>query len=147
MYLGREEERGDKDSGGGTMNKEEHIEKYGEEAYKTRLKQTETWIKTHNRKGGANYPKLMLYHMTGLQYARRLIRNKHGLRWKPFKQIIAPESQIHHEWIPGTADYTGVALVETDQHIHGFIDVIQILEGEITLFTEAEIRNRGGLYQ
>ena len=35
-------------------------------------------------------------------------------------------------------------VVEKDQHIHGFIDVIQILEGEITLFTEEEIKNRGG---
>lgn len=126
------------------MNKEEYIEKYGEEAYKTRLKQTEMWIKTHNRKGGDNYPKLMLYHMTGLPYARRLIRNKHGLKWRLFKQIIAPESQIHHEWIPRTADYRGTALVETNQHQHGIIDVIQILEGKITLLTEDETMVAGG---
>ena len=36
--------------------------------------------------------------------------------------------------------YRGLALVEADQHTHGFIDVIKILDGEITIFTEAELR-------
>ena len=42
--------------------------------------------------------------------------------------------------IPGTADYRGAALVEPIQHQYGIIDPIVILEGEITLLTEAEIR-------
>lgn len=146
------------------MKKEEYILKYGQAAYKKRLEQSQTWrtnnpeqvkielqewrganpekVKaTHheNLKGGKYYKKMRLYEMTGLRHARSLIRRKHQKKWTPFKQIIAPESQIHHEWIPETANFRGVALVEADQHMHGFIDVIQILEGEITLLTEAEI--------
>jgi hypothetical protein len=67
---------------------------------------------------------------------------RHGYYWRPYKNIIAPGSQLHHNWIPGTADYTGLALVEADQHMRGFIEVIQILEGKITLFTEKEIREQ-----
>jgi hypothetical protein len=40
-----------------------------------------------------------------------------------------------------TANYDGVALVEAEQHMSGFLDVIQILAGTITLYTEEEIRN------
>jgi hypothetical protein len=43
----------------------------------------------------------------------------------------------------GTAEHRGVALVEADQHMRGFVDVIEILEGEIRLPTEAEVR--GGM--
>ena len=78
--------------------------------------------------------------MSGIPHAKNLIRKKHLKKWAPYKKIIAPASQLHHEWIPETADYRGMALVEKDQHLHGFIDVIQVLEGEITLLTESEIR-------
>ena len=78
--------------------------------------------------------------MRGIPHEKELIRQKHSRKWTLYKKIIAPESQQHHQWLPGTADYIGVALVEKDQHMHGYIDVIQILEGEITLFTEEEIR-------
>ena len=64
-----------------------------------------------------------------------MIRSKHSRRWRKFKTLIAPGSELHHEWIPETAEYRGVALVEADQHRRGIIDVIQILEGEITLFS------------
>ena len=79
--------------------------------------------------------------MNGLPHAKGLIRWKHGKYYAPYKKIIDTENltQLHHEWIPGTADYRGTALVEADSHMHGFIDVIQILEGEITLLTEAAI--------
>lgn len=79
----------------------------------------------------------------GNQGERNKIRMKHANQYRPFKQIIAPDSQIHHEWIPETAEFRGVALVEKDQHMHGFIDVIKILEGKITLLSEKEIK--GGI--
>lgn len=43
----------------------------------------------------------------------------------------------------GTAKYTDVALVESNPHQYGYIDVIQILEGKITLLTEKEILKGG----
>lgn len=91
------------------------------------------------RKGGKYYEQKVKYNTTGLQGERFKIRKRHAKQYRPFKQLIAPKSQIHHEWIPGTAKYRGMALVETDQHMHGFVDVIQILDGKITLFTEKEI--------
>ena len=94
----------------------------------------------NNRKGGKYYDHCCEYRSTGIPHERVLVRMKHRNHYRPYKTIIAPDSQIHHQWIPNTANYTGVALVETDQHLHGFIDVIQILEGEITLLTEDEIK-------
>lgn len=91
------------------------------------------------RKGGKYYEYMLKYLTTGISGKRHSIRAKHGYMYRLFKQIIAPNSAIHHEWIPGTAEYKGVALVEAEAHRHGIIDVIQILEGKITLLTEAEI--------
>ena len=68
---------------------------------------------------------------------------KHAKQYKPCKAIIATDSQLHHEWIPKTAEYRGLALVEKDQHMHGFVDVIKILDGKITLLTEEEVKNGG----
>lgn len=93
----------------------------------------------HNRKGGKYYEQRLKYQSTGTPHERNIVRQRHGYYYRPYKQIIAPESVLHHEWIPETANYRGVALVEKDQHQYGFIDVIQILEGEITLLTEEEI--------
>ena len=92
------------------------------------------------RKSGRYYDRHCKYRATGLPHERNLVRAKHGKRYRPYKKIIAPDSVLHHEWLPNTANYQGVALVEKDQHQHGFIDVIQILEGEITLLTEEEVR-------
>ena len=93
-----------------------------------------------NRKGGKYYEAKLKYNITGVQGERAQIRTKHAKYYRPFKRIIASASQLHHEWIPETASYMGLALVEKDQHMHGYIDVIQILEGEITLLSEEEIR-------
>lgn len=102
---------------------------------------------TNNRnvwcKGGKYYNAKLQYNSTGLQGERNAIRHRHGKAYLPFKQIIAPKSQLHHQWLPNSAEYTGLALVEAGQHMHGFIDVIQILEGEITLLTEAAIAEQG----
>jgi hypothetical protein len=92
------------------------------------------------QKGGKYYDKKLVYNRTGLQGERHRIRINHAKQYRPFKQIIAPESQIHHEWVPQTDEYRGVALVEKEAHMHGFVDVIEILDGEITLLTEEEIR-------
>lgn len=144
------------------MKKAEYIEKYGQAAYEKILEQSRDCqinnpdkLKPNNpkyspergQKGGRYYEKYLKQNHTGLRYKRGLIRHNHGVYYRPYKKIVAPESQIHHEWTPGTPDYTGVALVETDQHMRGYIDIIQILEGKITLLTEAEIRNGGGVDQ
>lgn len=147
------------------MKAEDYIKKYGEAAYEKTLQEDKErhaqhsednnakrreWDKDHpgevkararesSNKGGKYYAQQLEYKRTGLQGERRVIRRKHASQYRVLKQIIAPDSQIHHEWIPGTADFRGVALVETNPHQYGFIDVIQILEGEITLLTEEAI--------
>ncbi len=94
-----------------------------------------------HRKGGEYYEKELEYARTGLQGKRNIIRMSHRRTYRPYKKIIAPASQLHHQWVVESPKYRGIALVEADQHQHGIIDVIQILEGEITLLTEKEIRN------
>ena len=151
------------------MKKEEFVKKYGITAYKKKMQQGRDWreshpkeMKTHkdkwaennpekvkahslegHRKGSKYYEKHKLSHKEGLQGERERVRGKHHRMWTPFKRIVSPDSQLHHEWIPGTPDYRGAALVEKDQHMQGVIDVIQILEGKITLFTEEDVL-RGG---
>lgn len=151
------------------MNKKEFIKRRGIVAYKRKLQLNKDWrvqhrkahntqkkewceanpekVKVHNqergRKGGKHYLKHLKYKTTGIQGERNHIRNKHWYIYHSFKQIIAPDSQIHHEWVPNTADFRGVALVEKDSHQYGIIDVILILEGEITLFRENEIMGQG----
>lgn len=149
------------------MNKEEYIKKHGKAAYEKQQQQTRDWrianpdkVKAtsakHNpesnrknnpeisRKDGKYYKRRRQYQMDGVPHERELVRGKHQRHYTQYKKIIDPEglTQIHHEWIPETADFRGVALVEKDQHQHGYIDVIQILEGEITLLTEEEIKNK-----
>lgn len=111
---------------------------YEEHPEEVRAKSHET-----NRKGGRHYDKQLKKDHTGLRGKRSSIRHKHGKQYRPYKNIIAPDSQLHHQWRPETAEYDGIALVEKGQHMHGFINPIQILEGEITLFTEEDIRNGG----
>jgi hypothetical protein len=129
------------------MGKEEFIKRYGEEAYEKKLEQNRQRtlnnpdiVRNQNRKqcrkSGEFYLKTRKYQTTHLQGKRNKVRNNHRWMWGRYKKLIAPGSQIHHEWVTGTAEYKGVALVEKDPHIHGIIDVIQILEGKITLFSE-----------
>ena len=136
---------------GTKMKKEDFIRRYGEEAYGKNLQQAREWGEKHPEqatanskeqccKGGKRYEHRLKYDSIGLRHDRNVIRHKHRGSYRPYKRIIAPDSVLHHEWAPETADYKGVALVEKDQHMHGFVDVIQILEGEITLLTEEEIR-------
>jgi hypothetical protein len=93
-----------------------------------------------SRKGGKYYEQHHKHQSTGIPHEKLLVRRKHQRIWTPYKKTIAPGSVLHHEWLPETANFRGVALVEKEQHQHGYIDVIQVLEGEITLLTEAEIK-------
>lgn len=136
--------------------KDEFIAKYGKAALARRLQWTNEWKKRHpdyirtasweqNRKGCKRYEKRQKYRQTGIPWEREKVRSRHGNQWRPYKHIIAPDSQLHHNWCPNSAEYTGLALVEADAHRHGFIDVIEILEGTINLFTEKEIAAGGEL--
>jgi hypothetical protein len=148
------------------MKKEEIIERYGEAAYETVLERQRAYNRAHKeeanargkkyreehpeqvrannneigRRGGKYYDKTLEYKKTGITGEKNRIRMKHVRRYKPYKAIIAPESQIHHEWVPNTSEYRGVALVEKDQHQYGIVDVIEILDGKITLLTEEEVK-------
>lgn len=130
--------------------KDERIERYGEAAYEKKLEQMRQWVtanpekgkeRSHNqcRKGGKHYEKTLEYERAGLRGERNKIRGSHNYKWGRYKKIIAPDSQLHHEWIPKTSEYNGVALVEKEPHQYGIIDVIKILDGEITLLTEKDI--------
>jgi hypothetical protein len=129
------------------MKKEEFIRRYGRTAYAKRCNQTEKWGLSHQkelraaarergRNGGKYYEQCRKYKITGLQGVRNKIRGYHNRRWAKYKKFVAHGSQLHHQWAPGSPRYKGVALVEADQHRHGIIDVIRILEGKITMFTE-----------
>ena len=136
------------------MKKEEFIAKYGIAAYGNIQVHSKGWNDAHPEevvafcaeqchKGGKYHIQQQEYIQNGISGEKHSIRNKHRKMWRRFKNIIAPGSQIHHEWLnDGTPNYRGVALVEADQHMDGDIDVIHILEGNITLFTEAEIRSQ-----
>lgn len=80
---------------------------------------------------------------TGIQELKNKVRTKDADFYRQFKNMIAPASQLHHEWLNnGTAEYSGLALVDPDQHMRGIIDVIYTLRGEITFFTEASLQGR-----
>lgn len=136
------------------MKKEETIRRYGVAAYEKHKARVAKWEKDNpekvaatkaeqNRKGGKHYDKTRLHQMTGLPHLKVLVRGSHSRIYGKYKRIIDPTglTHLHHQWIPNTPDYTGVALVEKNQHQHGYIDVIKILEGEITLMTEESIRS------
>ena len=130
--------------------REERIALYGEEKYEEHLGQIRQWKREHpeqvkaanaeyNRKNGKQYDKKIEYDKQELRRKRNIIRACDRKRYRKYKNIIAPDSQIHHEWLPSSAEHRGIALVEADMHMHGFIDVIQVLEGEITLLGEPSL--------
>lgn len=137
------------------MKKAEFIKRYGEAAHEKRKTQTREWLKRNPVKARAGVRRWQIknpkygiaatarYTQIGIPRERVLVRGKGRHKWNPYKRIIAPDSQLHHQWVPGTSDYDGLALVEADRHMFGFIDVIEILECKITLFTEKEIREQG----
>ena len=58
--------------------------------------------------------------------------NKYGSIKKRLEKKLGIKLQLHHEWIDGTAQYNGLALVDAELHRKGIIKVILLLEGEIT---------------
>jgi hypothetical protein len=122
----------------------EEVKAYHKEYREEHPEQVKANHQEQNRNGGKHYDQKLEYMHTGLQGARNKVRNKHNKQYKPYKDIIAPESQLHHEWIPVTSEYRGVALVEAKPHQYGIIDVIEILDGKITLLTEEEVKKKGG---
>ena len=150
------------DDGRKKMNKEEFIRRYGTVAYNIKLERDSVWkamnldkvriydrtwrgknpekmeLKDHerNRRGGKYYKRKLAYLRVGVPGERHKIRVKHAKIWRKYKKIIAVDSVLHHEWVPGESGYRGIALVEKNQHQHGFIDVIEILAGKITLLLE-----------
>jgi hypothetical protein len=107
------------------------------------LARTKKWQEEHpeeviahnqeeGRKGGKYYERKLAYEHTGLQGARNRIRMKHNREFKEIKDTLAVEVELHHEWVPDTSEYRGMAFVEKDAHRNGFIDVILLLDGEIT---------------
>jgi hypothetical protein len=79
------------------------------------------------------------------------IRNIHG-RFKPYKwlknglKLQGFDPQIHHEWIPRTTEYTGIALVEAKDHMRNIIKPLIILEGEIVWTNETDERSKLDLH-
>jgi hypothetical protein len=135
------------------MKKEEYIKRYGKAAYEKLREHGQAGNKANpekfaehkhelSRKGGRYYQKALMRNRMGLRGARRGIPRTHQNKYRPYKKIISQDSQLHHQWIPETSKYTGVALVEADQRMHGFIDVIESSKGNITMFTEKEIREQ-----
>ena len=97
------------------------------------------------RKGGKRYDAYLIYKHSGLQGEKNRIRAKHSALYKPLKNLIDPNgdlTQLHHEWVVASLEYRGCAIVEKKPHRIGIIKPIVILEGEITLLTEKEVRNQ-----
>ena len=137
------------------MKKKETIKRRGIEAYNRELALSTIWWEEHpkrrdvyarerNRPGGKYYKEVLRKNGVGLRKKRANRRCRDGGKYRPFKNRIDPlgASQLHHCWLRNSAECRGVALVEKNQHMHGFINVIEIFEGKIMLFTEEEIRNQ-----
>ena len=116
-----------------------HVEKY--KGYKKHwaLRNPDKIKQTRNnqcRKTGLFYERNLIKEHTGLRGARNKIRSKHANVWRKYKGNWLIETQIHHEWIEGTAGYRGIAIVDKMEHQYGIINPIKILEGEITLLCD-----------
>ena len=134
--------------------KEEYIARHGEDAWERHLGKKRTWKKAHPeqrwdikypekakalqrescRKGGKHYEKRRERDKKGLRHERILIRNRHRKEFHEIKDTLAVEVELHHEWIGDTTEYRGMAFVEKVAHRNGIIDVILLLDGEITIY-------------
>lgn len=128
----------------------EYLKEYYIENAEKKKKRTMIWRKEHpekakendrehNRKDGKYYDSHLKNNEIESHKERNKIRQKD---YRLYKNLITPAIEIHHEWILDTAKYRGVALVDKSKHRKGIIEIIKILKGEITLFTEIEIRNK-----
>jgi hypothetical protein len=68
--------------------------------------------KRRNRKGGESYDTYKKYNVTGIRGKRTRVRAIDGKNWRPFKKIIAPETEVHHLWKDGSAEFFGLAIVD-----------------------------------
>lgn len=119
----------------------ENVKAYNQKWGITNPEKVKAKNQEHCRKGGKYYESTQEYNLTGLQGERNKIRKKHNYLYYEIKQAT-PNSVFHHEWLPGTAEYRGVALVDKELHQNGIIKVIKVLEGQITVFTEKEIKEQ-----
>ena len=87
-------------------------------------------------KGGDKYEENCEYRRTGIQGERNKIRRRDRRTWQPFKNFIALDTEVHHAWIKGTANYNGVAIVDKSEH--GIINPILILENSILICPTGE---------
>jgi hypothetical protein len=90
-----------------------HYEKHSEELKAGMLK----YQKEHRLE-------LNEYQCTGLQGERNKIRQADWRKYKHEHAGIPYPVDIHHEWIPGTAQCRGCALVDRKAHRHGIIKIV-----------------------
>lgn len=70
-----------------------------------------------HRKGGKYYEKKLKYERTGLRGARNRVRDFHCSVIAKYRRFLGSGNcEIHHDWIPDTARYNYIALVEKDDH-------------------------------
>jgi hypothetical protein len=140
------------------MKKEEIIKRYGKTEYEKQLEQGRERDKRYreenpekmiannhekNRRGGKYYEYMLDHNKLGLRGERNKIRTKHRHEFREIKDTLAQEVELHHEWIGETSEYRGLAFVEANAHRQGIIDVILLLDGKITLYTEEKAMNEG----
>jgi hypothetical protein len=77
-------------------------------------------------------PRKSVKNQTEIQAERDKIRARDGRKWRSLKQQYFQELDVHHSWVEDTSNYLGAALVEKEAHRKGLINVVQILEGQIT---------------
>lgn len=143
------------------MKKQEMIDRYGEEWYNEhRLEPAKKWVREHreehaeyNRKYRQEHREEKIKYQKkywgakadpdSIPHKRQLIRARDNRRYNPIRQFWSHlKTDIHHEWIPDTADYMFIALVERSKHQYGIIDPICILEGEVAVNLDADLINK-----
>lgn len=88
-------------------------------------------------KGGKGYLKMRAYSQQPVPNARHRVRARHETKYRGIKLLLESffeglKLQLRHQWLSGTAEYTGLALVDTERHQRGIISVVYPLEGVIT---------------
>lgn len=113
--------------------------KRGVNAVGTRYWILSSEVKKNNAIQRGNQLKWQRKHANGtVQGDRRRIRDTHRRKYRPFKKILDPDGRtcLHHDWIEGTAAYSGVAIVDKDVHqkYHEFAPPLYLKDGKIVLY-------------
>jgi len=74
----------------------EQVKTYNKRYYEENQEREKARSHEQSRKGGKYYGNALEYLRTGIPGERCRIRSKHAKKYRPYKAIIAPESQIHH---------------------------------------------------